>query len=56
MYIQLCVGVLYFFVLFHHVLLSVLSRVAIILTRKRDLVALPCGVMGWSAMYDCGIS
>ena len=42
------------------------SSFSIILTRKRDLVALSCyckcsvalpyGAMGWSAVCDCGIS
>ena len=57
--------------LFWFALLYVLSSFAIILTRKRGLVALlvfwmscyckcpvafPRGAMGWSAVCDCGIS
>ena len=54
--------------LFCYALLCVLSMLAIILKRKRELVALlllsygslvtvlPNGAVGWSAVCDCGIS
>ena len=71
MYLPLFVGVLCWS-LFWYTLLCVLSSLAIILNRKRELVvcvfvfrmschckcpvALPHGVVGWSAVCDFGIS
>ena len=70
MYFLLFVGVLCLS-LFCYALLYVLSSFAIILKRKRELVAfivlrmsrycklsvtLPHGAVGWSAKCDCGIS
>ena len=67
MYLPLFVGVLCWS-LFWYALFYVLSSFAIILMRKRELVALlllscckcsvalPRGAMGWSAVCDCGIS
>ena len=67
MYLPLFVGVLCWS-LFWYALLYVLSSFAIILTRKRELVALlllsfgclvavnPHGAVGWYAVCDCGDS
>ena len=71
MYVPLFAWVLCWSLFWYAILLS--SRFAIILTRKRELVALlllyfwmscyrkchvalPHGVVGWSAVCDCGIS
>ena len=68
MYFLMCVGVLCLS-LFWYALLSDLSSFVIILKRKRGpvavlrmssyckyKVALPHGAIGWSAVYDFGIS